>query len=258
MKIISFLVVMFVGGVCLASDFHMDTMVTYEKCRKDFAIKQCTSYPNKYRCVKFYKDGQQYVTWDEIFGASGERIKVLVQKINRRNTLIWRNHCIALPYDLSKTEMDFSPFDKKMFSQPVQDMEKVKTIVVDLKQLAWGAYYGNNLIKWGPANGGIGKCKETGKMTCKTPTGSWKIYEIKRGFQRSDLYPVDCKNKKICGHPYFNVIKFGPRYEALHGEKDGHVSGANISHGCVRIFKNDSKWLVDFVEKGTTVLVYNY
>lgn len=260
MKIISFLIIMLVCNICVAGEKYTCTehgCIDYSHCRQDFAVKLCKANPKDFQCLKFEKSGQPYVTWEEAF--KNEKLRLLVQKINRRNTLIWRNHCIAMPYDyFSKDEIDFAPFNKKMFSQSVSGLENNKTIIVDLKQLAWGAYLGNNLIKWGPANGGMGRCKETGKMTCKTPVGTWKVYELKPGFQRSDLYPVDCKDKKVCGHPYFNVVKFGPHYEALHGERDGHVPGANVSHGCVRVFKTDSKWLINFAEKGTTVIVFDY
>ncbi|MFA5048264.1 MAG: L,D-transpeptidase [Patescibacteria group bacterium] len=252
MKFISFLIVFLISSICFAQNFHMDTLASYKKCRQDFAVKLCRLNPDKYRCVRFYKDRQKYVTWDEIFGTSGERVKQMVQKVNRRNTLIWINHCIALPFNLSKDELEFSPF-------PKTSADNEKFITVDLGKLAWGAYKDGRLVKWGVANGGIGKCKETGKNTCKTPAGEWKIYEIKKGFQRSSLYPVECINKKECGHPYYNVMKFGLHGEALHGEKEGHVPGANISHGCVRIFKKDSKWLIEnFIELGTKVFVEPY
>ena len=134
-----------------------------------------------------------------------------------------------------------------------------KHIVVDLNILAFGAYKDGKLVKWGISNGGKGICDETGEYKCKTPVGTWKVYEIKRGFQRSDLYPVNCKNKKVCGHPYFNVVKFGKNYEALHGERPGHIPGVNISHGCVRLTLADSVWLVNnFVELGTKIIVRPY
>lgn len=247
---ISFLIIILISNTCFAFDFHMDTMVSYKTCRKDFAVKQCSLYPDKYRCVKFYKDGQPYVTWDEVFKTIGERAKVMVQKINRRNTLIWRNHCIALPYNMSKNEMDFSPFS-------LINNNNKKFIIVDLGILAWGAYRDGKLVKWGIANGGIGKCKETGKNTCKTPIGEWEILEKKGPFSRSTLYPIDCGNKNVCGHPVFYIMKFHASAASIHGDKN--IPGSNISHGCVRVLKQDAKWLSqEFAEIGTKVIILPY
>jgi len=182
----------------------------------------------------------------------------VLMKINRRNTLIWNGHTIAVPRVFEPDPLAYSPFPKQ------KSWTGQKHIVVDLKQLAWAAYEPiengkAKLLKWGPAAGGVGKCRETGKYTCKTPVGIWQIYEIKKGFARSSLYPVECTDKNKCGHPYYNVMKFGPRFEALHGERAGHVSGTNISHGCVRMFREDSEYLINyFVEFGTMILVERY
>jgi hypothetical protein len=208
---------------------------------------------------------RQYVEWAEKF--PNPRTRKLVMMVNRRNTLLWSGHTIALPMLVTDDLLDYAPFprEKEVFGP--------KFLVVDLKQLAWGAYepitvcdgtkcrqIGKaRLVNWGPANGGSKICHETGKFACKTPVGTWHVYEIKKGFARSSLYPVSCPDKKKCGHPYYNVMKFGPRFEALHGERAGHVSGANISHGCVRVFHEDSNYLVNrFVEIGTMVVVLEY
>lgn len=252
MKIGIITMIFLLSNVCYA-DISFIPVNNYKKCRQDFAVKLCKQMPETYGCYKFHKKGKQYISWEEAFEKFGDRVKVLVQKINRRNNTIWLNHCIAIPKDLNKAELDYAPFPL------TNNKYKEKTIIVDLGQLAFGAYENGKLIIWGPANGGVGKCKETGKYTCKTPVGEWKVYEIKKGFRRSSLYPIECKNKKICGHPYYNVVKFGPHFEALHGENNGHVPGVNISHGCTRIFKEDSKFLANsFAEIGTKVIVLPY
>lgn len=256
MKTLIFALVFLFSNVCFAQ-VNISAVKSYKNCRNDFALKLCKGDPNTYSCFRFSKKGQDYVKWNEMFPV--ERVRTLVQKVNRRNSLVWRNHCVAIPNDLNKDVIEFAPFRKKLFNNPPPYYGQHKIIIVDLEYLAFGAYKGNELIYWGPANGGMGKCRETGKYTCKTPAGTWKIYEIKRGFQRSDLYPVECVDKKKCGHPYFNVMKWGPHYEAFHGEKEGHVPGANVSHGGVRMFLKDSRWLIDnFVEMGTQVLVFKY
>lgn len=239
-------------NICYA-DMNIIPVINYKSCRQDFAVKLCKKYPDTYSCFKFRKKGQDYITWEEAFRTSGERVKVLVEKTNRRNSLIWRNHCVAIPNDLSKNELIYAPF-------PLNINNKEKHILIDLNQFAWGAYLGGKLLNWSIANGGAGICKETGKYECKTPAGEHYIYKIKRGFARSSLYPVKCENKKECGHPYFNPIFFGKsKGEAIHGEYNGHIFGENVSHGCVRTDKKSSMWLVDnFVEIGTKVIVLKY
>jgi hypothetical protein len=131
------------------------------KCRKDFSVKLCKEQPNSYKCVKFRKGNKLYLTWEEIYGNGIARD--LMQKFNRRNTIIWRHHCLAIPFIIPID--NFSP----MSQYDIKYQEK--TIVINLKQLAWGAYQYGKLINWGLANGGIGRCKETGLVQCKTPVG---------------------------------------------------------------------------------------
>lgn len=223
-----------------------------------WAKQLCVKHPAEYKChtIRTTKhSARQYFTWEERF--KDKREHRIVIAINRRNTLLWRGHVYAIPKDWSKSYLSHAPFPhEKFWSGP-------RHVVVDLKQLAWGAYEVSNgkakLVKWGVANGGIGRCKETGKYTCRTPAGTWQVYEVKRGFARSSLYPVECVDKKTCGHPYYNVMKFGPNFEALHGERSGHIPGMNVSHGCVRILREDSEYLVNhFVDVGTTIIVLKY
>lgn len=254
MNKVIFISLIFISSISYGQELRIIPVNNLKSCRKDFAVKLCKLEPNTYRCFKFNKQGKEYLLWNEIF--DNERIRVMAQKINRRNSLVWKNHCIAVPFDLSKDEMEFAPFNKKLFPDFKLNFDGMKIIVIDLNKLSWGAYSGLNLIKWGAANGGVGKCKETGKNNCKTPIGCWKVLEKKKSFSRSTLYPVECKDKKVCGHPLFNAIKFHSSGTEIHGDKN--VPGSNISHGCVRVFIKDSKWLHNFVEIGTTICVYKY
>ena len=225
----------------------------------DFANRICMEHPRDYMCVTIKiprKAKRQYLEWAEKF--PNHRTRRLVMMVNRRNTLLWSGHVIALPMLFEDDLLAYAPFPReKSWVGP-------KHVVIDLNQLAWGAYEPISssrarLVRWGPANGGSKRCKETGRLECKTPVGTWQVYEIKKGFARSSLYPVECSDKKKCGHPYYNVMKFGPHFEALHGERAGHVPGANVSHGCVRIFREDSDFLINhFVEIRTMVVVLGY
>jgi len=219
-----------------------------------FAKRLCREQPQTYMCVKIKIPRgarHQYLEWADMF--PNITMRNILMAINRRDTLLWRGQVVAIPRNYIPDQMIYSPF-------PGMDTKYQKrTIVVDLKQLAWAAYERGLLVRWGIANGGRGRCKETGRSTCKTPVGTWSVYEIKKGFARSSLYPITCADKKKCGHPYYNVMKFGPHSEALHGERAGHVPGINASHGCVRIPRADSQYLVDhFVSIGTTVVIRAY
>jgi len=247
MKALIVAVILMCSSLCQAAVLTMVVPDSLKRCRQDFAVKLCKSRPDLYKCVMFRKGKQLYLTWEEIFGNGS--VKIEMQKINRRNSLVWRNHCIAQTDDLYA----ISPFPRS------DGKYQEKTIVVDLRQLAWGAYQNGKLVKWGIASGGAGKCKETGKYACYTPAGNWKVYEIKKGFARSSLYPVECKDKKKCGYPFFGLVKWGPHFESFHGELEGHIPGSNISHGCVRMPKAEVAWMIkNFVEIGTAVVVLPY
>ena len=235
-------------NLCYAATITMTTIEPSElgKCRKDFAVKLCKKYSDLYTCVKFRKNKQQYVTWAEIFSEDSRRNEI--QRINRRDTLVWINHCIAIPVNGTISPLPLSQLDNRY---------QEKTIVIDLKQLAWGAYQYGKLINWGLANGGIGRCKETGLVQCKTPVGIWKILKKDGAVIKSSLYPVECKDKKVCGHTMFWRLKFKLDGSSLHGDKN--LPGANISHGCVRLPKQDAKFInTKFAELGTTVVVLPY
>lgn len=216
------------------------------KCRKDFAVELCRKQPDIYKCYSPVLNGKQYLTWDEMFGKDA----LFAQKINRRNMIIWGNHCVAVPNDLTNI-LKYSPFSNEYKT----DYKKI--ILVDLNKLAWASYQDNKLVKWGPANGGKGICVETGKYECKTPAGTHSVLKIEGPVIKSKLYPVECKDSKTCGHPMYFMIKFARRGEGLHG--DQRLPGRNVSHGCVRLLKQDAKWLnKQFVNMETKIIVLLY
>lgn len=253
LKILIILSLSFYSLPCFAKQnipLVVKDVTNLEKCRKDFAHRLCNEQPNLYKCQKVIipkNKKEKYVHWEELY--SQEDVRYFIQKINRRNTLIWSNHCIAIPLNSTISKMEIAPF--------AQDTkEKDKLVVIDLYNLSWGAYNKGKLINWGIANGGMGICKETGRMECKTPIGEWFIKE-KRKYSKSTLYPVECSNKKKCGHPLRWFQIFGNKSEGLHGEY--HLLGSNVSHGCVRITIEDAKWLFnEFVEIGTKIIVLDY
>jgi hypothetical protein len=135
--------------------------------------------------------------------------------------------------------------------------------VVDLKLLAWAAYIvgaGSQdavMVRLGVANGGSKICKESGRLECKTHLGTHTILRLHGPGKKSDLYPVDCANKKACGHPMPYYMPFHRDGTGLHGDK--WLVGRNASHGCVRMLRVDAKWLNrQFAFVGMPVIVENY
>lgn len=220
----------------------------------NFASHLCQTQPKKYRCLKmkFSKD-KPYREWKILFPS----LYGSIIAINRRNSLVWSGQIIAIPIQ-QESFNGYSPFKDEIEWANDED----RFIIVDLNNLAWGAFerVSKNkarLVKWGPASGGSKVCKETREMKCKTPVGLFTISEISKRGKRSGLYPLDCTDKKKCGHPMPFYMRFGPNGEGIHADK--WLLGKNSSHGCVRVLREDAKWLnKEFVRKGTPIIILEY
>lgn len=193
-----------------------------------------------YSCYKV-KSGDR---WEKLF-PDPDKLDV-VRRVNRLNLDLRPGWVIAIPDNLEKISLfDVSPFKLS------RESTGHKTIIVDLNILAWGAYDENgNLIYWGPASGGQGWCSDA-ELPCRTQTGNYKVYE-KEGYDCvSTVFPLPTGGAAMpfCMR-YFKAF-------ALHGSFE--VPGYNASHGCVRMFINDARWLnYDFADFGTDVIVKPY
>lgn len=171
----------------------------------------------------------------------------IVIRLNRSNGGIWGGQRILVPKNLGQiTMLDVAPMPKQIPGNGD------RTIVVELSQLAWGAYdpWGN-LIKWGPVSGGKGWCPDVGR--CVTPTGDFKVYRKGSAGCKSRKFPIGRGGAPM---PYCMFFEGGA---ALHGSAS--VPGHHASHGCVRLFTEDAKWLnQEFVtmEVPTRVIVGHY
>lgn len=193
-----------------------------------------------YTCFKVPK-GE---TWNSLFPDESQRN--LVMRINRMNINPRVGTLIAIPENLETVDiMQHAPFDKKISPQDN------KTIIVDPAKLAWGAYDQNgNLINWGPAALGKDWCPDIGSG-CRTKTGSFAVYSKGSENCTSSKFPIP-----YGGAPMPFCMFFNGGY-ALHASTD--VPGYNASHGCVRMYYEDARWLSkEFVEKGTRVIVKSY
>lgn len=211
----------------------------YIYAAKNFSARLCES--GRYKCVVI----QPGYTWSNLWPNPIERNKV--KRFNRTNRVLRPGMVIALPLSNSNDLMALSPFERKI-SPPGN-----KLIVVNLKVLAWGAYDPDgNLVNWGPASGGSQKCSDS-DGSCKTAVGYFEIYDVRGEDCVSTQYPI---NKGGAPMPYGMFFEKG---YALHGSNE--IPGYNASHGCVRLFKSDARWLnEEFVQSpGTTkVLVLPY
>ncbi len=198
----------------------------------------------QFKCIKLTK-GQ---SWKRLFPDKQDRD--LVQRLNRTYNGIWAGKIIVVPKNLSElTILDIAPFPKQM------DV-KEKQIIVDQDKLAWGAYDEHGkLLNWGPIASGRDKCPDSSKR-CNTMSGIFRMFSKENSRCKSDVYPVGRGGAPM---PYCMYFHKG---FAMHGSND--IPGYRASHGCVRMFTRDAKWLnEEFVEissdendqKGTKVIV---
>lgn len=199
-----------------------------------------------YLCMTI-KNGE---TWDKLFRSEEERD--IVKRINRMNTRLRAGMIIAVPKNIERlTIYDVSPFPRYIESTGE------KTIYISQKKLAWAAYdQDGELLWWGPVSSGIGKCNMPGG--CSTPTGYFRIVRKQDIDCISTVFPRRAYGES--GGALMPYCMHFFRGYALHGSYD--VPGYRASHGCVRMFIEDARWLnEEFVDipgggmKGTRVIL---
>lgn len=196
------------------------------------------TYCNKpdYYCIKV----QKHNTWESLFPVPEQRD--IVKRVNRMNVDLRPGIIIAVPKNLSDvTVFDVAPFPRYIESPGV------KSIYVDQKQLAWGAYDSTGaLVWWGPISSGRDFCPDI-KRSCLTPSGSYHTFNKDAELCQSTVFPLETNG----GAPMPYCMYFFGGY-ALHGSPI--VPGYRDSHGCVRLFVEDAKWLneefIDLPENG--------
>ncbi len=193
-----------------------------------------------YDCYKVKKND----TWTTLFPDEDNRD--LVKRINRMNTPLYTGMIIAIPENPQDINtFDFAPFDMQI-SPPGQ-----KVIIVNFAKLAFGAYdEEGNLLRWGPISGGKGYCPDIGRH-CNSPRGIFNVYSKEGDGCVSTKFPVGRGGAPM---PYCMFFHGG---FALHGSPE--VPGYNASHGCIRMFTSDAKWLneefIDGDENEVTVII---
>lgn len=202
----------------------------------------------KYFCIKTIK-GE---TWESLF--VDQQTRELVMRLNRMNIQLRPGMVIAVPSEVATTTiMEHAPFAKQI--EPTHK----KLVVFDPNLHAWGAYdVGGKLVRWGPAAGGKSWCPDV-NSSCYTVVGKYTVYRKGGAECKSNKFPLPNG-----GAPMQYCMFFKGGY-ALHASND--VPGYNASHGCVRMYLEDARWLnQEFIElpdknnpnSGTDVLVMPY
>lgn len=190
-------------------------------------------------------------SWESLF-PSPEELDI-VRRVNRMNINLRTGMIIAVPKNIDRMSIyDVSPFPR--YIEPTGE----KTIFVSQTQLAWGAYdEQGELIWWGPISSGTGHCKAI-EGHCVTPSGSFRIIRKQDIDCISTVFPQNADGS-VGGAAMPYCMHF-MRGFALHGSDS--VPGYRASHGCVRLFIEDARWLnEDFINlpegglKGTRVVI---
>lgn len=164
----------------------------------------------------------------------------IVMHANRMNTPLRAGKTLAVPDHLDTiNKMEIAPFPASI------PAPGIKRIVFDQKEQAIGVYNPEGiLINWAPASGGKNWCADV-QRPCRTIKGTYTFYRMGNANCKSSKYPV---NKGGAPMPY---CMFFHRGFAIHGSST--VPGYNASHGCVRTFTEEAKWLnEEFVTLGGT------
>lgn len=210
--------------ICLLIAASCFAILSTTQTHAKYYAKQLCKNPD-YKCIRV-KRGQ---TWERLFPDPEQRD--IVKRVNRMNKGLWAGLTIAVPKNLdSITVYDVAPFPRYI------DETGRKIIFVDQKHLAWGAYdEDGELVWWGPISSGRDRCSDS-PNSCKTPDGAYNIIR-KQGIDCiSSKFPLETNGgaaMPYCMHFYGGF--------AMHGSYD--VPGYRASHGCVRMFIEDARWL---------------
>lgn len=227
-----------ISRLAIAASFGMVTLSTLSFGSSPFYGRELC-HDSHFKCITV-KRGD---TWDNLFPNLRER--EIVKRLNRTNMPLFLHSWIVVPNNLEQIQYeDIAPFSMRY------NTNGERVILVNLALQAFGAYDPNGqLVHWGPISGGQNYCKEL-RGPCKTITGEFRI--IRKGGEdcTSSQFPVDTKG----GAPMPYCMHFYNGY-ALHAST---LPGHHASHGCVRMFYDDAKWLNErFAKIGTKVIVTN-
>lgn len=204
-------------------------------------------HQSDYDCIKI-KSGQ---SWESLFPNPEE--EDMIKRINRMNLSLRAGMVIAIPKNLDK----LSIYDVSPFPRYIKGLGE-KTIYVNQQKLAWAAYdETGELIWWGPISSGTSHCHGV-YGGCSTPIGQFRIIRKQDIDCISTAFPMRADGESGGAQMPYCMHFF--RGYALHGSEE--VPGYRASHGCVRLFTEDARWLnEEFIDlpgagsRGTRVVI---
>lgn len=221
------------------------TIPTHAWCKINFGATLC--HLKDYQCITT----QTHDTWAKLF--PNEEEMDIVKRVNRMNIRLRPGMVIAIPKNIARLSIyDVSPFPRYI------EATGEKTIYISQKNLAFGAYdQAGELVWWGPISSGIDNCVDA-RGSCQTPTGSFRLIRKQDIDCISTAFPRRADG--MDGGALMPYCMHFFRGFALHGSD--MVPGYRASHGCVRLFVEDARWLneefVDVPEdgqKGTRIVL---
>lgn len=154
-------------------------------------------------------------------------MRLLVQRVNRKDYRhLLRARFVVVPEDSAVPERNPGPFPNCVAS--AQGVEKI--VFVEQGVQAFGAYEAGRLVWWGAVS--------TGTERHPTPNGlyhaNWRSRVKRSTVNRNWLMPW-----------YVNLhTSMGVAFHAY--ELPGHPA----SYGCIRLLREDARWLYDWLEVG--------
>ncbi len=152
--------------------------------------------------------------------------------------------CVFLSIGFSTSSFASSHFSSQIPARGVS------VFIFDPHRTMWAVYDENgDLIKTGRGSGGRNYCRDT-HHKCHTPVGTYRVYAQQGKSCKSKKFPI---GKGGAPMPYCNYFHGG---YAIHGSYE--VKSYNASHGCIRIYPSDAKWLQTVLHPGSIVIVKPY
>jgi hypothetical protein len=231
-------------------------MKLFTICLAIFLFTTIAKAENRFSEILCQRPGYQCLTiglkdsWASLF--PDKEMRDLIRRINRINIKLRPGMRLAVPENIDNISIyDVSPFPRYI------EGNKEKTIYINQKELAWGAYdEAGELVWWGPISPGILHCRAYGG--CNTPTGAFRIIRKQDIDCVSTAFPRRAHGEN--GGALMPYCMHFFRGYALHGSEE--VPGYRASHGCIRMFTEDARWLnEEFIElpgigqKGTRIVI---
>jgi hypothetical protein len=218
----------------------MILMINSYQCNAHAYYAKFLCHDDAYTCIKI----PAHESWSTLF--PDERLRDMIMRVNRINTPLKRGMMLAIPKNFEEVNvLDLSPFPKQIASL------NEKTIFINQTLLAFAAYdEQGELVWWGPISPGKRDCDS--KNSCLTPSGYYRIIRKQDESCVSTVFPIADADEESGGAPMPYCMHFFRGF-ALHGSEE--VPGYPASHGCVRLFVEDARWLneqfIDTPSRGT-------